>query len=113
MLRVEADRLAQAQPGFDAAVFARGAVMVEQALNPLAANFAVRAVGQDRCILHRDVDLVVETVGHPALDLLAACAAFIHRHMVGVMDVVVGALGAQGLFEFGRGQRFGVAHVGS
>ncbi|MNJ26488.1 hypothetical protein D3C77_209720 [compost metagenome] len=85
--------------------------MVEQALNPLAADFAVRAVGQDRSVLHRDVHLVIEPVGDPALDLLAAGAALIHRYMVGVMDVVVRTLGAQGLLEFGRGHRRCVAHL--
>jgi hypothetical protein len=51
LVRIETDRLAQAQPGFDAAIFTRGAVVVEQALNPLATDFAVRAVGEDRGVL--------------------------------------------------------------
>ncbi len=51
MVRVEAHGLAQAQPGFDAAVFTGRTVVVEQALNPFAADLAVRAVGEDRRVL--------------------------------------------------------------
>ena len=105
MVWVEADSLPQAQPGFDAAVLTRCAIVVEQTLDPLAANFAVRAVGQDRGIFEWDVDLVVEAVGNPALDLLAAGATFIHRHVIRVMDMVEGAFGPQGGFEFSGGQR--------
>src|SRR5690606_22970219 len=59
LLALQAYRLGQAQPGFDAARLARRsdarpAVMVEDALNPFAAGVAVRAVGQDRGILQRD-----------------------------------------------------------
>ncbi|MNS98114.1 hypothetical protein D3C72_1324700 [compost metagenome] len=112
MIRVEADRLAETQPGFDAAVLAGGAVVVEQALNPLAADFPIGAVGEDRRVLQGDVHLIVEAVGDPALNLFAGGAAFVHRHMVRVVDVVIGAFGAQGRFEFGRGKR-GVGHCGS
>ncbi|MNP34007.1 hypothetical protein D3C76_1272740 [compost metagenome] len=112
MVRVETDGLAQAQPGFDTAVFAGGAVMVEQALNPFATDLAVRAIGQDGRVLQGDVHLIVKAVGDPALDLLAGGPAFVHRHVVGVVDVVVGALGAQGGFEFGGGHG-GVGHCGS
>ncbi|MNQ41288.1 hypothetical protein D3C85_549590 [compost metagenome] len=86
--------------------------MVEQALNPFAADLAVRAVGEDRRVLQGDVHLIVEAVGDPALNLFAGGAAFVHRHMVRVVDVVIGAFGAQGRFEFGRGKR-GVGHCGS
>lgn len=48
LVRVETDRLAKAQPGFDTAIFAGGAVVVEQALNPLAANFPIGAIGENR-----------------------------------------------------------------
>ncbi len=47
-----------------------------------------------------DVDLIVEAIGDPALDLLAAGAAGVHGLVEGMVDVVVGALGAQGGFEF-------------
>ncbi|MOA12056.1 hypothetical protein D3C78_1320220 [compost metagenome] len=86
--------------------------MVEQALNPLAADLAVRAVSEDRRVLQGDVHLIVKAVGDPTLDLFAGGPAFVHRHVIGVMDVVVGALGAQGRFEFGGGHR-GVGHGGS
>ena len=64
-------------------------------------RLAIRAVGEDRRILQRDVDLVVEAVGHPALDLLAAGAPFVHGAMERMMNVVQRALGAQRLLEFG------------
>ncbi|MNN12627.1 hypothetical protein D3C81_1256240 [compost metagenome] len=98
---IQTDRLAQTQPGLDAALLARCAVVVDDALDPLAAGVAVRAVGHDRRVLHRDAHLVVEAVGHPALDLLAARAALVHGDVERVVDVVVGALGAQRLLEFG------------
>ncbi len=87
--------------------------MIEQALNPLATDLAIRAVGQNRRVLERNVHLIVETVGDPALNLLAGCTTLVHRHMVRVIDVVIGTLGAQGLFEFGGGQRSRFAHVSS
>ncbi len=79
--------------------------MVEQALDPFATDFTVWAVGQDRRVFQRDIHLIVEAIGDPALDLLTAGAAFVHRHMVGVMDMVEGALGAQGGFELSLAQR--------
>ncbi len=85
--------------------------MVEQALDPLATDFPVRAVGQDRGVLERDVHLIVETIRDPALDLLASGTAFIHRHVVGVMDVVIRAFGTQGRFELGGGQGVSVISV--
>ena len=110
MVRVEADSLAQAKPGFDTAVLTGSTIVVEQALDPLATDLAVRAVGQNRGVLQGNVHLIVEAVGDPALDLFAAGTAFVHRHMVRVMDMVEGALGAQGGFEFGGSQRC-VSHV--
>ncbi|MNZ60515.1 hypothetical protein D3C78_785860 [compost metagenome] len=112
LIGVQAHGLAKAQPGLDAAVFTGRAVVVKQALNPLATDLAVRAVGQNRGVFQGDVHLVVKPVGDPALDLLAACPAFVHRHVIGVVDVVVGALGPQGGFEFGGGQRC-MGHCGS
>ena len=62
--------------------------MVEQALDPAPPRRAIGAVGQDRCVLDRDADLVVEAVGDPAAHLerlqLAAVQAAVER----VVDVV-------------------------
>ena len=67
--RVSPQRLAQAQPGLDAALPVRRAVVVDDAADPAAPDLAVGAVRQDRRVLERDVLLVVEAVGHPAPDL--------------------------------------------
>ena len=69
-----------------------GAVVVEDTLDPLAADLAVGTVGQDRRVLQRDVDLVVETVRHPALDLFATGTALVHRDMERMVDMVVASL---------------------
>src|SRR5690606_17704599 len=103
LLAIEADRLGQTQPGFDTALLSRSAIVIDDALNPLAARVTIRTVGHDRRVLYWNADLIVETVRDPALDLLACRAAFIHGAVEGVMDMVVVALGTQGLLERGRG----------
>ena len=62
--------LREPQPGLDAARIIPITVVIQNPLHPLAAHRAVRAVGEDRGILDRDVDLVVEAVRDPAPDLL-------------------------------------------
>src|SRR5690606_15462734 len=99
-------RLGQSQPGLDAALLTGRAVMVEDALDPRATRIAIRTVGHDRRILQRYADLVVEPVGHPALNLLPGSLPGVHRSMERVMDMVVVALGTQRLFEFGWGHRW-------
>src|SRR2546422_3891057 len=47
------------------------AVVVDDPLNPLLPDLALRAVGEDQRILDRNVDLVVEPVRHPKLERLA------------------------------------------
>ena len=101
LLTVQTHGLGQPQPGFDATLLTRRAIVVDDALNPLAAGVAVRAVGHDRCILHRDAGLIVEAVGDPTLNLFARRLPGIHGPVERVMDMVVLALGAQRLFEFG------------
>ena len=56
---------------------------------------AVAAVGQDRRVLLRDVDLVVEAVRHPAPDLRRRAAAAVQPHVERVVDVVARLPGAQ------------------
>ena len=95
----EAHRLAEAQPGFDTAGVIAVAVVVEDALDPFAAHFPVRAVGKHRAILLRNDDLVVIAVGHPALNLLPRRLAGVEHDVEGVVDVVGRALVAQLGFE--------------
>ena len=109
LLALKAHGFGQAQPGFDTALLALRTVVVKNALQPFAAGVAIGAVGQDRRILERDVQLVVEAIGHPPLNLLTAGVAGIHRLMKRVVNVVVRALGAQGLLKLGRAHG-GLAH---
>ena len=104
-LAVQPHGLAEAQPGLDTALAARLTIVVDDALNPLAAGVAVRAVGENGRVLHRNADLIVETVRHPTLNLLAGCAAVVHGNVERVMNVVVATLVAQGLLEFGNTHR--------
>src|SRR5262245_27196596 len=100
LIASEADRFAQPQPGFDAALTSGHAVMIEDALHPFAAHVAVGAVRHDGGILLRNVDLVVITVCHPGTNLLGCAFAAVHCDVIGVMDMVVRAFGTQLLFEF-------------
>src|SRR6266702_1788857 len=82
--------LANAQPRFGPALFARPPVMVDDPLNPLLPHLAFGAVGEDQRVLDRNVDLVVEPVRHPALELLARQLAPVHPLVEG-MEVMVAA----------------------
>ncbi|MNG00657.1 hypothetical protein D3C84_836000 [compost metagenome] len=68
--------------------------MVKNALRPLAASLTIGAVGENRCILHRNARLIIKTIGHPTLNLLTACAPLVHRYLERMVDVVIGALAA-------------------
>jgi hypothetical protein len=68
LLACESDRLAEEEPGPDAALVALRSVVIKDALHPVAADLAVGTVRQDGGVLHRDRRLVVEAVGDPALD---------------------------------------------
>src|SRR5919198_6488584 len=101
----QSHRLAQAQPCFDAALPARGAVVVEDAADPPSAYFPVGAVGEDRGILAGNVLLIVEAVGYPTLNLATAQTTVVHPDVEGVLVVVALRLGAQRCDEavdFGR-----------
>ena len=121
LLARQADREAQADPGLDAAFVPDRpvratdleAVMVQDALDPLAPHLAVRAVRQHRRVLHRNGDLVVEAVGHPAADLLRARLAGVEHDVERVVDVVAPALLAQLRLEGGAvpGRGIGVARA--
>ena len=73
--------------------------MVNDALHPLAPRRRIVAVSQDGSILERDIQLVIEAVGHPAADLLRGGAPFVHGDVERMVNVIVTALVAQGLLE--------------
>ena len=99
LLPGQADGLAEAQPRLDPAGSFGRAVVVEDALDPSAAYLSVRAAAEDRRVLPRDVRLVVEAVGDPAPDFVAARSAVVHSPMEGMLVVVVLGVGAEGFLE--------------
>ena len=95
----QAHRFGQGQPGFYAADIAVVAIVIQNPLQPEPAHTSVRAVGHDGGVFLGNLDLVVVPVGHPAADLFGRALPAVHGFMVRVVDVVVLALGAQGLLE--------------
>ena len=69
--------------------------MVDDALDPLAPDLDLVAVGHDRRVLERDALLVVEAVRDPALELLARQLAGVHAPVERVLVVIARALRAQ------------------
>ncbi len=104
----DAHSLPQARPGLDAAFVLAKAVMIEYAQNPAPPRFPVGTVGHDRCVFKRNVDLIIETVGHPALDFFFAELAAVHPDIERMMNMVAGALGAQLSFKFIPIPRLGI-----
>ncbi len=64
-LASQSDRLTQTQPPLESAVLAGLAVVIDDAVEPLAADLRQRAVADDRRILLRNHALVVPAVGGP------------------------------------------------
>ena len=91
----DAERLAEPQPGLDAARPGGRAVVVDDAPDPLPPDLDLGAVRQDRRVLQRNAPLVVEPVGHPALKLLAGELSRVHSPVEGVQVVVARPLRAQ------------------
>ncbi len=83
-----AARVAKTQPRLDAAFISLGAVVFDDPVDPLPANIAERTVGENRRILDRDVDLIIETVGHPSADGFLRKPAFIHQEMKRMLVVI-------------------------
>ena len=77
--------------------------MIQHALYPFAPDITHWAIGHDGGVFHRDIDLVIKPVGHPALDLLLAGLPVVHGHMVGVVNMVISPLVTQRLLKFLRG----------
>src|ERR1035437_10680824 len=76
------------------------AIMIENALNPLAPNLAVIAVRQHRRVFDGDRDLVVEAIRHPATQLACRESACSHHQMKWVMNMVAATAAAQLGFKF-------------
>src|SRR5581483_6416402 len=93
-------RLAEPDPGLDTALLVDRAVLVEDALDPQAAHLAVGTVGEDRAVLHRDIELVVEAIGDPSADLRGRQLALVHPDVERMVDVVARLLCAQLVLEF-------------
>ena len=90
-----AQGLAEPQPRLDPAAALRGAVVVEDPLDPHPAHVDLRAVGEDRRVFERDAALVVEAIRDPALQLIPRQLPRVHAHMERVEVVVAAALRAQ------------------
>ena len=103
LLARDAERLAEPQPRLDAARALGRAVVVDDALDPLAPDLDLGAVRQDRRVLQRDALLVVEAVRDPALQLLARELPGVHAPVEGVQVVVARALRAQARDELRLG----------
>src|SRR5262249_898506 len=96
---LESDCLREPQPRFDATGVLAMAIVVEDALHPVAAHGAVVAVGKNGSVLQRDVDLIVEAVRHPTADLLRRRLARVEHDVEGMMDVISPTALAQPLLE--------------
>src|SRR5262245_28027022 len=99
LLPGQADGLAEAQPRLDPTGSFGRAVVVDDALDPPSAYLTIRAVAEERPVLPGNVRLVVEAVGDPGPDVLAARSAVVHPPMEGVLMVVVLGVGAERFLE--------------
>src|SRR3954451_9048285 len=100
LLATQPQRLAEPQPGFDAAGLGRRAVMVEDARDPRSPDLGLGAVREDGGVFERYATLVVEAIRDPALQLLARELPGVHPPVERVQVVVARALRAQALDEF-------------
>jgi hypothetical protein len=69
--------------------------VVDDALDPLAPDRDLVAVGHDRRVLERDALLVVEAVRDPALQLLTRQLTRVHAPVERVLVVIARALRTQ------------------
>src|SRR6516164_3554449 len=91
--------LPKLDPGLDPAFIAAATVMVEDTLDPLAADFAIRAVREHRRVLDWNANLIVVTVRHPAADLGRGGEPVRHALVERMMYVVAIAKGSQAGLE--------------
>src|SRR5207247_4371311 len=86
-----AHRVAEAQPRLDPPLLSGAAVVVDDPLDPGAADVRFGTVGEDQGVLDRDVDLIIEAVGNPELQLVARQLTVVHTAVEG-MKVVIALL---------------------
>lgn len=86
------------------------AVVIEDPLHPFATRVRIRAVRHNCRVFQRDCRLVVKPVRHPALDLLVAGLAVMHRDMVRMVNMIVGAFRPEGVLKLLRRERFANVH---
>ena len=106
VVAVEAEAVGELEPARDAALPRRGAVVIDQAAAPFAADFAVGAARDQARILHRDHRLVVIAVERPGLDLALGAFAAMQQMMERMQAMIAPRADvAQLRFEFvGREQ---------
>src|ERR671910_2909521 len=88
-------RFSQPDPHLDASAASYGAVVVQDALDPLAAHLGNRAVRNDGCVFPWNRTLIGQTVGHPALELRRAELPRVHPLVERVAGIVRRAERAQ------------------
>src|SRR5439155_1045145 len=109
----QAHRLREPQPRLDPAGILAVAVVIENALYPVAPHATVVAIGEDGGVLDGNADLVIEAVRHPAANLRRRGLAGIQHHVEWMVDVVGAAALTQLLLEFrgipGRGRHSSIS----
>src|SRR3989442_1067898 len=86
-----AHRSPQPHPSLDTALFPVPPVVIDDPLDPAAADVGLRTVRQNERVLDRNVDLVVEAVRYPQLELSARQLARVHAPVEG-MEVMIAPL---------------------
>ena len=92
VLAVEPEGVGEHQPALDAAFLAAGAIVVENAMHPFAAQLAVVHPADEGGVLARHAGLVAVAVESPGLHLALVELAAVQKAMEGMLVVV--ALGA-------------------
>src|SRR5262249_790061 len=103
----EADALRQHQPPLDAALARRRAVVVDDAVDPFAAEGRILGARHQAGVLERNAALVVEAVEDPGLHLSLVQLAFVQQaveRMLAVIAIVADL--AESALEFHRLQEF-------
>ena len=108
----EAERVGQHQPALDAAGFFAEAVVIVDAVNPFAAQFAIVHAAHEGGVLARHRLLIAVAVERPGGDLSLLQLAAVQQLMELVLVVIaLGADGADRGFEFGARKRRGLSPI--
>ena len=103
VIAVEAEAVRQDEPALDAAHLLAVAVMIEQAVRPLAAQLAVIEAADEGRVLARDCRLVAVAIECPCLHLRLLQLAAVQHVMERMLVVIaLGADGADGSLEVGN-----------